>query len=381
MNKVFTCPRCNNSDTRYIGYINNKPYCRFCISFAGIKARPHKVSNSNIKLSIDYHLSKNQEKVANKVLESFKKGENCLIYAVTGAGKTELVYYTIEYALQNNMLVGFAIPRKDVVIELYSRIKNAFPKAKTIYVVGEHSNDLYGDICLLTTHQIYRYEKYFDLLIVDEIDAFPYKNNIALKTFMLNSYKRSHILLSATPSEEDINHYRKYGKIYTMFERYHHYDLPVPIFIKANLSPIMSLIKYMSSILKKKLPLFVFCPTIEIANKVFSVIKFLFPNGKNVNSQTYDRSLIIEEFKKRKYDYLITTSILERGVTLKDLQVIVYLADHELYDKASLIQIAGRVGRKKESPYGKVLFIGKEKNEEIISAIEEIDRINTNKTM
>ena len=43
---------------------------------------------------------------------------------------------------------------------------------------------------------------------------------------------------------------------------------------------------------------------------------------------------------------LRSTSVLERGVTIKNLQVIVFNAEHELYDEKSLIQISGRVGRK-----------------------------------
>ena len=38
-----------------------------------------------------------------------------------------------------------------------------------------------GDIVIFTTHQAFRYIGYFDVLIIDEVDAFPYKDNEQLK--------------------------------------------------------------------------------------------------------------------------------------------------------------------------------------------------------
>lgn len=95
-----------------------------------------------------------------------------------------------------------------------------------------------------------------------------------------------------------------------------------------------------------------------------------------MDSEEEQRDQRIRDFKDGKLSYLVTTSILERGVTVKGLQVIVYRADHKLYTKEALIQIAGRAGRKKEEPDGEVLFIGKEENEAIRNAIGEIKQTN-----
>ena len=81
-------------------------------------------------------------------------------------------------------------------------------------------------------------------------------------------------------------------------------------------------------------------------------------------------------FKENKYDYLITTSVLERGVTIKNLQVIVFNAEHELYDEKSLIQISGRVGRKIDAYEGEVIFIASYITEEMQKCCKEIIRAN-----
>jgi len=48
---------------------------------------------------------------------------------------------------------------------------------------GDHHDALTGNIIVLTTHQLFRYEDYFDLLIFDEIDAFPYVGDLVLESF------------------------------------------------------------------------------------------------------------------------------------------------------------------------------------------------------
>lgn len=60
---------------------------------------------------------------------------------------------------------------------------------------------------------------------------------------------------------------------------------------------------------------------------------------------------------KRTLRLLSNDNSLRKRVTIKGLQVIIYGADHAVYDTASLVQISGRVGRKKEESDGEVIFI------------------------
>lgn len=73
---------------------------------------------------------------------------------------------------------------------------------------------------------------------------------------------------------------------------------------------------------------------------------------------------------------MVTTAVLERGITVKDLQVVVYRADKTIYDAAALIQIAGRAGRKKDAPEGEVTFLARKETEGIRDAILEIRHCN-----
>jgi len=376
----YVCPRCGNSDPKYIGFRNGKPYCRKCIGFAGREAKEIR-HNPDIYLELDYTLSPIQQKVSKQVLDTYISHKDSLIKAVTGAGKTELVYATMEYALQHEQTVGFSIPRRDVVIDLFPRILSAFPNAKVTYVVGGHSKILEGDIVLLTTHQLYRYHKYFDLLVVDEIDAFPYRGDTVLNRFLLDSVRGNKIMLSATPSSSDINSIKANGNIFEVTARYHRHPLPVPVFEKAKVSVIFSCLKYLKKFLKNKLPTLIFCPTITLSQQLFKYVNFIYPNGEIVNSEEVYREIRVARFKRKELDYLVTTSILERGITINNLQVIVCYANHPLFNSASLIQIAGRVGRKVRNPDGNVIFIGEYINDSITACIKEITDTNTKARM
>jgi competence protein ComFA len=73
----------------------------------------------------------------------------------------------------------------------------------------------------------------------------------------------------------------------------------------------------------------------------------------------------------------ICTSILERGVTIPNAQVIVLAADHPVFDGRALVQMAGRAGRTKEYPVGKVLFISERKVPAVTEAINWIKEQNS----
>ena len=85
---------------------------------------------------------------------------------------------------------------------------------------------------------------------------------------------------------------------------------------------------------------------------------------------------MIDDFRKGAYSILVTTAVLERGVTIKNLQVIIFNADHVLYTSQALIQISGRVGRKKDCPTGEVVFIASKKTKEMEVCISEIKTAN-----
>src|SRR5699024_10868656 len=97
----------------------------------------------------------------------------------------------------------------------------------------------------------------------------------------------------------------------------------------------------------------------DISNRLLNPVrKLLLEKGfitsksfvTNVHSEDRLREQKIKKFRKKHLHVLITTTILERGVTFPSIDVIVLHAGHKVFDEAALIQIAGRAGRNKDDP-------------------------------
>ena len=96
-----------------------------------------------------------------------------LVWAVCGAGKTEVSFSAIHSALASGRRVLFAAPRRDVVAELEPRVRAAFPGVTCSTFCGgsRGQRDYDARVILATTHQAMRFYRRFDLVILDEADA------------------------------------------------------------------------------------------------------------------------------------------------------------------------------------------------------------------
>ena len=160
--------------------------------------------------------------------------------------------------------------------------------------------------------------------------------------------------------------------------RFHKNPIPIPETVIA-FSPVQEILilKKLFEYRKKDKPCLVFAPTINQCENLFQKLNLLAKSGFFIHSKAENREQILSDFKKGKYKYLVTTSVLERGVTVKNLQVLVYHADEKrVYDSSTLIQIAGRAGRKMDAPSGEVIFYGEKGTNEMADAIKEIEFCN-----
>ena len=74
-----------------------------------------------------------------------------LVYAACGTGKTELVMEAIKQSLAKGCRVGFAISRRQVVLEIRERMQDAFKNLNVIAVCEGYTEVTEGDLCLLYT--------------------------------------------------------------------------------------------------------------------------------------------------------------------------------------------------------------------------------------
>lgn len=375
---MYKCPTCGNEDAIYIGIRNNHPYCRKCLSFNGKLAEKDFAVPKKSDVYLDYSLSEDQLKISDSLIANFKDGNNSFVHAVCGSGKTEIIINIINYCINNGLVVGFCVPRRDVIIELFDRFKSIFKDINITLVYGGHVGTIEGDLVCCTTHQLFRYEKYFDLLIIDEVDAFPFNGDDILNSFFFRAVRGNYIMLSATPKKEELEEFKnKGGRVYELNQRFHKYPLPVPEKKQGNIVKCyIDVYRLIIEFKKLGKQVFVFAPTIYICERLYRIISIFIKNGNYVHSKRENKEQIISDFKQGKYQYLMTTSILERGVTVKDLQVIVFLADHKIYNAQTLVQISGRVGRKKDAAEGRVIYVFRKQTKDIEESIFEIESSN-----
>ena len=131
------------------------PYCLTDDRYIYYKERI--INKHNHTLNLEFSLSKEQEKASHFFLNSYLKKEDAFLYAVCGSGKTEIMYETILYALNNGDKVVITIPRKEIVKELYIRLKNVFTNTTIKYLDYNHHDDE-CDLLISTVNQLVNYE-------------------------------------------------------------------------------------------------------------------------------------------------------------------------------------------------------------------------------
>lgn len=94
-----------------------------------------------------------------------------------------------------------------------------------------------------------------------------------------------------------------------------------------------------------------------------------------MTSECEEKQSILKAFRDKK-GILVTTTVLERGVTFLDCFVFVYRADHRVFTEASLVQIAGRAMRGMHPTKGTVNFYCQEKTDAITKCCERIKKAN-----
>ncbi len=329
-------------------------------------------------------LSPGQQTASDKVRDTIINHGMCLVWAVCGAGKTEVLFEGIAYALSKGQRVCIATPRTDVVLELVPRFKAAFPTTLISALYGgSEEKHLPAQLVISTTHQLLRYQQAFDVIIIDEVDAFPYSIDKTLQFAVKKSLKTtsSLIYLTATPSRT-LQKLAYSGKLpYVIIPaRYHRQPIPVPqlkwcgnwkkVFQKGRIPK--ALCTWYEHKLQTKTPFLIFFPNIELMNAHVS----LFSNIEAVYAEDPNRKTKVQALREQKMLGLLTTTILERGVTIPKLEVAVIGAEEEIFTESALVQIAGRVGRSAQHPNGNVTFFHYGKTRAMIQAVRQIQRMN-----
>ncbi|VTY18238.1 ComF operon protein 1 [Streptococcus parasanguinis] len=394
-NGRYQCFRCGSMIDQKLWKLSEEVlYCRACIQLGRIRSdqRLYAIAQQDFEgqevLNWKGTLTSYQQEVSDGLIQAVKEKRNALVHAVTGAGKTEMMYQVVANAIKNGKAVCIATPRIDVCIELYGRMKGDFSCPISL-LHGESEPYFRTPLVIATTHQLLKFYQAFDLLIIDEVDAFPYVDNPMLYKATQNAIKKegNTLFLTATSTDELDKKVKKKEIIrYSLPRRFHGNPLVVPEIkwvpkIREKIEKGRIPYELLQLIKKQRqthYPLLIFVSEIELGQQLTENLKKYFPKETVgfVSSQTTDRLRMVEEFRNRAITMLVSTTILERGVTFPFVDVFVLESNHKLFTKSALVQISGRVGRSKERPTGKLLFLSDGITREMKKAIKEIKEMN-----
>lgn len=394
------CQRCgSDSQALFASYHcarcqKNCHYCRRCLTMGAAKACSSLVTwtgppllpivdNGHSLCEWEGTLSDAQDHAAKKLVRAVQGLEDFLLWAVCGSGKTEVLFPAIEAVLAEGKRIAVATPRTDVVIELSPRFREAFPQVLISELYGgSTTRDHQAPLVIATTHQLIRFKNTFDVMIIDEVDAFPFHHDNMLP-FAVKKAMKPHaptVYLTATPTEtlkKSFSNQKIQGV--KIPRRFHGYPLPVPKTtwignwrkqLKRGLVPLPFL-KWLSVKADRGRQVFVFVPTIEVLNQLTSLLKVA-----GVHAEDPERHKKVAEFREGVIRVLVTTTILERGVTVPFVDAAVLGADDNVFDESALVQISGRVGRDSRDPAGEIAFFHYGLTLEMVKATKHILMMN-----
>ncbi|AGB42155.1 superfamily II DNA/RNA helicase required for DNA uptake (late competence protein) [Halobacteroides halobius DSM 5150] len=407
----LVCQRCGSQEIIALdcNYCYSQDYyCKKCLLMGQARlCRPLYLISAPLKdLKLNYiqpqlgfKLTALQTEVANSLLDLWYQDYNqAFVWAVCGAGKTEVTFKLIADVLSQGGKVLFAIPRKDVVVELAERLQEAFPMIEIKALYGG-SNNKYkkAELVIATTHQLLRYYQAFDLVILDEMDAFPYQGSEMLQRAVRQARKAQGklVYMTATPSQAQITEIKadQNSKLIKLSARYHGHPLPEPELMALDLVydkeieqvelPPRVVEELKKWVVGELAQVFIFLPSRKLVELVVESLQDYFPkvNGQSwvqgSHAQDDLRDEKRESFIAGEYPILVSTTIMERGITIEKANVLVLFADWDyVFDEQSLIQMAGRSGRSIKYPQGRVWLVGNEITKEMKLARDMIQDLN-----
>ncbi|WP_075982966.1 DEAD/DEAH box helicase [Bacillus massilinigeriensis] len=335
-NNTYHCIRCNNKDPQMFAAYpcarcqKECVYCRKCIMMGRVSKCTSLISWNGPNINNDHQpnlewtgtLSPGQQAASTRVIEAIHQNKELLVWAVCGAGKTEVLFEGIHSALTDKKRVCIATPRTDVVLELAPRLQSVFPTIKVASLYGgSEDRHLYSQLTISTTHQLLRFYQAFDTIIIDEVDAFPYTADETLQYAVKQAKKpqSSTIYLTATPNEKYQQECRQKKRDFvTIPARYHRYPLPVPQFtwcgnwqklLKKNKLPT-NVTKWITERLINQKPMLLFAPQIDRMEKILPILQKLHPKIESVHAEDPNRKEKVQAMRNKEIPLLLTTTIL-----------------------------------------------------------------------
>jgi ATP-dependent DNA helicase RecG len=327
---------------------------------------------------LNFPLTKSQIRSIREIYDDIKKGipMNRLLEGDVGSGKTIVAVVATYATYLNHLQTAIMVPTSILANQHYNTLKKLFDKFKipiqiitsntskvdrnAQIIVGTHAllykNDIFRNLGLVIIDEQHRFGikqreeivskgiyphilsmtatpiprtlalGIYGDLDISTLDEMP-KNRIATKTYIVPYSKRDDA----------------YQFIKTRVEKGEQAYIIYPIIKESENSELKAAEKEYE----------------VLKNKVFPSLRVEIIHGKVKNKER-----VLEDFANKKIDILISTSVIEVGIDVKDATVMV-IENPERFGLSQLHQLRGRIGRSNKQSYC-LLFTPDIENERIM---------------
>lgn len=326
--------------------------------------------------SLPFELTNAQKRVITEIYKDLSNGRivNRLIQGDVGSGKTAVSMVLLLYMLENSYQGVLMAPTEILAVQHYLSVKDKFEKLgvrvelltgsftgkKKLKILEEIKN---GDVgIVIGTHALIEENVVFHrlgLIVIDEQHRFGVLQRKALRD---KGVLANLVVMSATPIPRSLA-LSIYGDLdVSVIDQLPPGRKPIRTKWISSDEEITTMYEFIDKKLSQGRQAYFIAPLIEDSEKLSAkstqelneeVINYL-PNyrvgvlhGKMKNSE---KDEIMERFKNKELDILVSTTVIEVGVDVPNSSIIV-INNAERFGLSALHQLRGRVGRGEHQSY------------------------------
>jgi ATP-dependent DNA helicase RecG len=331
--------------------------------------------------TLPYKLTKDQRKAYKEIFNDLQKDipMNRLLNGDVGSGKTIVAAIAILNTILNNKSAVLMAPTTVLAQQHYDTFSKLFRKLKVPIELCASENKKISEAenrLIIGTHAVLYKQQLPDigLLIIDEQHRFGVSQR--RKLLDTNSEYSPHLLsMTATPIPRSLTK-SIYGEIdISVIKEMPKNRIPIQTFYTPY-KKRLDCFKWIADKVKNNNDqAFLVYPLIEESYKItarsvtqefeelnegiFKDLKLGFLHGR---MKDIEKNKILGDFRKKKYNILISTSVIEVGLDIPNATIMV-IENAERFGLAQLHQLRGRVGRGEKQSYCFVIPGGESSDE------------------
>jgi ATP-dependent DNA helicase RecG len=347
---------------------------------------------------IPFELTNDQKKVISEIINDLKSGHpmNRLLHGDVGSGKTVVALFSMFIAYKNGFQSAMMSPTEILAEQTFNTASNIFSKTQIKLALLTSStkavdrrkiledlkngaiNMIFGTHALIEESVVF---KKLGLVVVDEQHRFGVLQRGSLKGKAIIPHT---LVMSATPIPRTLA-LTLYGDLDVSDIR----EMPkgrVPVITKVFYNEEDLAYKLVREELDKGNKAYVVCPLIEDSENfdaqsvenLYEKLSKTYLKGYKIaklhGAMSFkEKANVMESFRSGRVQVLVSTTVVEVGVDVKDATVIV-IEDADRFGLATLHQLRGRVGRSNLQSY--CLLITRNPSKEAIERLSVLEKTN-----